>query len=75
MKNTYRMPDGKYVFSSEEYCAAWKDLAAHIEKATDSTLVAYDPDLCFQRNDVHSLKWWTLPPDIAKLLNAALTSK
>ncbi len=68
-RRIYKLPDGTTTLSPEKYVAAWRALAAPIERALECKVMAFDPGFLFDLGGGRSLD---LPADVVRKLGERL---
>jgi len=58
----YRKPDNSLTSDRDEYLDSWRELIEPLEKRLNSTVISFDPCICFKDKD--SAYTFTISPDI-----------
>ena len=59
----FKMPDGKWVEDANKMSRAWARIYKPICKKFNLSVIGYDPDISFRRND--GIRSFEMPTDIA----------
>ena len=63
LEDMFRMPDGKWVKNAAKMSSAWARIYKPICKRFNLTVIGFDPNISFRRND--GINSFELPTDIA----------